>query len=70
MTKYTVTLTQAHIRYTETTVEVEAETETDAATLAKSDASAVWTATDGEDPGYLDIEVSNDESGSVGWRED
>ena len=73
MSKYTVTLTQAHIRYTQTIVEVEADENamsSDVAELAKAQAVDDWKELDGEDSGCLDIEVVGDHCATTLWRED
>lgn len=69
MAKYTVTLTQAHITYTQATVEVEAESDRDAGMLAKL-AAKMWERLDSEDDGHLDIDVKDDIGSSMSWRED
>lgn len=70
MTKYTVTLTQAHMRYTQAVAEVDAEDSNDAAEKAKAMVTLSWQPTDGEDTGHLDISVESEAGGCEDWRED
>ena len=70
MTKYTVTLTQAHLRYTTATVEVEARDHVHAALLTHR-MTLDWVPHHGpEDLGHCDFEVTGPDGGSISWRED
>jgi hypothetical protein len=72
MAKYTVIMTQAHIRYTQAVVEVEAEQDAasnDIYALAMSH-PVEWTDQDGEHLGHCDVEISSEHGCQMTWRED